>query len=393
MEQAITLTRDGQRVILHFHTNVTSVNATEMKNTADALLKGQERDVLEADLSGAQYFSSAGLRVLLMLSRGEKRFLVTGVCPEIYDTLSMTGFTDIMDVRRREKQLSLENAVLIGDGFNSKVYRVDDENIVKVFVNDSAEDDIRHELSLAKYALTRGIPTAISYDVVEVEGKKGVLFEMMNCGSLRDAIRDCPEDWDSHVDKYVGLIRELHSTRDSEHRLPNARERELHSLEKLKGFLNEEEFSLAQRLLDTIPESDCILHGDCHVKNIMLHNGDPVLIDLETLSHGDPVIEFANIYYAYTAFEQLWAGNDMSFFQLDADTCFRLRDEVFDRYFDGLSEEDKRQNLDRVRFLSGLRMLAHLMHYHADDERAVRVTKEDMLSAARRCGTLVMKMP
>ena len=53
------------------------------------------------DAENLEYISSAGLRVLMNLWKmTNKRSIIQGVSPKIYDALDMTGFTDIFDVRK-----------------------------------------------------------------------------------------------------------------------------------------------------------------------------------------------------------------------------------------------------------------------------------------------------
>lgn len=398
MNEIIRTECPNDRLILYVNTKITSDNAAQFKQEVDAA-KLQPHTFAEVDLSGAEYISSAGLRVILSLYRSEKeagrggdQFLISGANATVYETMEITGFTDMMNVRRMKHRISLENAELIGEGFNSKVYRVDQENIVKVFIHDESEEEIQHELDLAKYAFVQGIPTAISFDIVDVEGKKGVMFEMMNTGSLRDYVRDDTSHLDEHLDKYAALLKELHSTRDKERRLPDARLRMLRHLEENKGSFTAEEYARISALANELPEKDIILHGDCHLKNIMLHNGEPVLIDLDTLSRGDPVIELGNIYYAYHAFEAFWPGNNEAFFGIPQSLINQVMDGVMDRYFAGQSAEKRARNMDRVRFASDVRMMHFLMRNKPEEKEVLRKVAGDLVEISTHITSLALDM-
>ncbi len=398
MNEIIRAECQSDRLILYVNTKITSDNAAQFKQEVDAA-KLQPHNFAEVDLSGAEYISSAGLRVILSLyrsekeaGRGEDQFLISGANATVYETMEITGFTDMMNVRRMKHRISLENAELIGEGFNSKVYRVDQENIVKVFIHDESEEEIQRELDLAKYAFVQGIPTAISFDIVDVEGKKGVMFEMMNAGSLRNYVRDDTSHLDEHLDKYAALLKELHSTRDKERRLPDARVRMLRHLDENKNSFTAEEYARISALANELPEKDIILHGDCHIKNIMLHNGEPVLIDLDTLSRGDPVIELGNIYYAYNAFEVFWPGNNETFFGIPQSLINRVMDGVTDRYFAGQSAEQRTRNMDRIRFASDVRMMHFLARNKPEEKEALRKVAEDLVQISTHIDSLALDM-
>ena len=48
-----------------------------------------------------------------------------------------------------------------------------------------------------------------------------------------------------------------------------------------------------------------MIHGDYHTKNVMMQNGEVLLIDMDTLCTGHPVFEFASMYLAYCGFGEL----------------------------------------------------------------------------------------
>ena len=62
------------------------------------------------------------------------------------------------------------------------------------------------------------------------------------------------------------------------------------------------------------------VHGDCHFKNIMVQKDELILIDMDTLSVGHPIFEFAALYAPYCAFNEDEPGNSERFFGIkDAD--------------------------------------------------------------------------
>ena len=47
------------------------------------------------------------------------------------------------------------------------------------------------------------------------------------------------------------------------------------------------------RLVDSIPESGTLLHGDPHLNNVVVRGGNPTFIDLEYCGYGNPIIDLA----------------------------------------------------------------------------------------------------
>ena len=95
-----------------------------------------------------EYISSAGLRILLKLSKLNKRsgknFSVQNVSPEIYDIFRITGFDTFITVSKKLREISVEGCPLIGAGRSSNVYRIDPETIVKCYAPNVPLDNILH---------------------------------------------------------------------------------------------------------------------------------------------------------------------------------------------------------------------------------------------------------
>ena len=47
--------------------------------------------------------------------------------------------------------------------------------------------------------------------------------------------------------------------------------------------------------MDAIPESDTVVHGDFHSKNVMIRNGELVLVDMANLTTGHPLYDLGSM--------------------------------------------------------------------------------------------------
>ena len=177
------------------------------------------------DAEKLDYISSAGLRVLLGLSKEtEKKLIVRNVSSPVYDVFAMTGFTALMDVRRQLRSLSVDGCPMIGRGAVGTVYRLDEDTIVKVYDIPDCLPMIENEQKRSKQAFIRGIPTAISFDVVRVGDKYGSVFEMVKADNCNDLIVREPERRDEIIRIYVSLLKNVHAVEMMPGELPDARE-------------------------------------------------------------------------------------------------------------------------------------------------------------------------
>ncbi|MBQ6036289.1 MAG: STAS domain-containing protein, partial [Lachnospiraceae bacterium] len=98
---------------------VDSTNATETEKNIIAQLADVSPDTpVEIDMTDLQYISSAGLRVLLRVKKTNPELSLTGVNSEVYEILDMTGFTEMMTVRKAYRVVSIEGCEEIGRGAN-----------------------------------------------------------------------------------------------------------------------------------------------------------------------------------------------------------------------------------------------------------------------------------
>lgn len=348
--------RNEDAVRLGFPKRVTSGNAAEVAEEAGRAAAGAGTVVI--DLGDTEYLSSAGLRVILGLKKKGYAVRVENASLDVYEVLETTGFTEILPVSKRRRKISLEGAVQIGEGFTSRVYQLDGDTIVKVFIRDPSLEDIQRELNLAKRAFIQGVPTAISYDVVDVDGKLGVVFELLGVGSLKTALKTEPEHREALIGKYIQMMKTINSTDVGDMELPHRDGLVRKELECLRDVLLPEEYDRMAGLLDTVPKANTFVHGDCHVKNVMISGGELLMIDMDTLSAGNPLYELAAVYCTYELFERVWPGNNEEFLGLERGICRNIVERLLDEYFVGVDAAAKRRNGLRVALTAGLHIAA-----------------------------------
>lgn len=288
---------DNGTLTLFLEGHIDSSNAAQLEAEAmNELNKFPEADLI-VDCDKLEYISSAGLRVILKIKKlkGDK-LTVVNVSPEVYDIFSVTGFTEMLSIKKKLREISVEGKEKIGQGGNGAVYRLDEDTIVKVYKPWMGFADIDRERSFAKTAFVNGIPSVIAYDTVKVGDCLGVVFEMLKSDTLGHAMRDNPEKLEEYVDQYVALAKTLHSTH-----VPKGSFATIQSVfhlraDNLTEWCTPEEISLLHSMIDDIPEADTITHNDLHPGNIMIQNGELVLIDMPEVTMGPAICDLISIY-------------------------------------------------------------------------------------------------
>lgn len=295
--------QEGGKLIIALNGVITSNNAHEVESELQAVREKYPCRSIELNCDQLTYSSSAGLRVILRLKKEVDDTVLTNVHEELYDVLDMTGFTEIMTVQKAYRVISVEGCEVIGQGANGKIYRIDPDTIVKVYLNPDALPEIHRERELARLAFVAGVPTAIPYDVVRIEGGGyGSVFEMLNADSFAKLIYKGKKSVDEVAEMSTDLLKLIHSKVIRSDILPDMKAVALDWAEFLKDYLPADLFEKLYSLISAVPEDDHLMHGDYHVKNIMLQNGETLLIDMDTLCHGHPIFELASMYNAYVGF-------------------------------------------------------------------------------------------
>ena len=322
---------------------IDSGNASETETAIRAEMDEHPCKRLVLDFSALDYISSAGLRVVLRCKKAVRDTSLVNVSTDVYEILDMTGFTEMMDVQKAYRVLSVEGCEVIGEGANGKVYRIDRDTIVKVYNNADALPEIQRERELARTAFVLGVPTAIPYDVVRIEGGAyGSVFELLNAESFAGLLIKGEKSLKEVAKMSVDLLKLIHSTVVKPDSMPDMRAVALDWADFLKDYLPSEQYEKLHALIAAVPEDLHMMHGDYHIKNVMLQNGEVLLIDMDTLCHGHPIFELASMYNAYVGYSELDHDNVLKFLGIPYETAVEFWRESLRLYLD--TEDEARLN-------------------------------------------------
>ena len=371
---------------------IDSGNASQTEEKINSMLSENPDHELVIDMDALEYISSAGLRVLLRLRKAKGRLHLTGVSSEVYEILDMTGFTEMMTVDKAYRNVSVDGCEVIGQGANGTVYRIDGDNVVKVYNDADALDDIHHEQDVARLALVLGIPTAISYDVVRVGEGYGSVFELLNASSFSKILAREPERLDWCVSEYVKLLRKIHDTVVPEGKLPDIRETAISWACFMQDYLPEEAGAKLLRLIEDVPKSDHMVHGDYHTKNIQLSGDEVLLIDMDTLAVGDPVFELASMFNAFIGFGEYDGEASEKFMGFSRDIAREFWHRSLAAYLGTDSEDRITEVEDKARVVGYTRMIRRSIRRHGletEKGRAeIELWKEHLLECLDRVESL-----
>lgn len=331
---------------------VDSTNAPDAEaEITKVCTENPHKDVV-LDIDDLEYISSAGLRIVLRLRKNEASLKLINASSEVYEIFEMTGFTEMIPISKAYRKLSVDGCEVIGQGANGKVYRLDPDTIIKVYFNPDSLPDIHRERELARKAFVLGIPTAIPYDVVKVGDGYGSVFELLSAKSFAKLIKAEPENIDKYIKLYVELLQKIHSTEVKPDDMPNMKEVALGWAGFLKDYLPEDKGNKLVKLVEDVPTVYNMMHGDYHIKNVMMQNDEVLLIDMDTLCYGHPVFELASVYNAYCGFSELDHSISESFLGIPYETAVEIWNKSLSLYL-GTDDKEKIEQVEQKAQLIG----------------------------------------
>ncbi len=334
-------------------------NANEIQTEINNIISENKYNELVLDLDRLNYLSSAGLRVVLKLRKDNKNMKIVEVVPEVYEVFETTGFTEMMPIEKGYRRYYSDGWEKIGEGANGVVYRMDPETIVKCFKNSDALPEIERERKLAREAFVHGVPTAIPYDVVKVGESYGTVYELLNAKSLAKILAEdsSEENIDKCVKIFVELLKQIHSTEVYADFIPSQNEIGIAWVEFLKEYLPEDTWNKLYGLVTSLPECNTMLHGDYHVKNVMVQDDEALLIDMDTIAYGSIIYEFGSIYNAFKGFAETDPGQTETFLGITNEVSSKFFDKTAALYFSGDDGDAIEKKKEKMRLIGIVRLM------------------------------------
>ena len=320
----ITYRTDKDILYIAVEGRIDASNAAEAEEKIFNIKNNNPGKHIVVDADKLEYISSAGLRVILKLRKEEPKLAIINVASDVYEVFDMTGFTDMVTVEKAYQRMSVEGCEFIAKGANGAVYRYDDETILKTYFAKDALPEIKQERENARKAFVLGINTAIPYGIVRVDDGYGTVTELLNAVSVTKMIRKNPDELSEAAKYYIDMLKSIHAIKVEDGEGPDMKETALAWADFVAPHLPEEQGKKLRDLIEAVPKRNTLMHGDYHTNNIMVQNGEPLLIDMDTLCMGHPVFELGSMFNAFVGYSELDHQNMMDFFGYSFETAGRF---------------------------------------------------------------------
>jgi uncharacterized protein (TIGR02172 family) len=365
-------------------------NAAEAESKIFSIKSDHPGKHTVVDADKLEYSSSAGLRVILRLRKEEPKLAIINVAADVYEVFDMTGFTDMVTVEKAYPRMSVEGCEFIAKGANGAVYRYDAETILKTYFAKDALPEIKQERENARKAFVLGINTAIPYGIVRVDDGYGTVTELLNATSVTKLIRNNPDDLSEAAKYYIDMLKSIHAIKAEDGEVPDMKETALAWADFVAPHLPEEQGKKLRALIEAVPKQNTLMHGDYHTNNIMVQNGEPLLIDMDTLCMGHPVFELGSMFNAFIGYSELDHQVTINFFGYTHETAEKFWDMALKMYLGTEDEEVCRSVAEKAMIIGYTRMLRRAIRRpeEADSPAKIARCKEMLAELLNKVDTL-----
>ena len=377
----VTYRLDKDILYIAVEGRIDASNAAAVEEKVFAIKNENPGKHVVVDADKLEYISSAGLRVILRLRKEEPNLAIINVAADVYEVFDMTGFTDMITVEKAYPRMNVEGCEFIAKGANGAVYRYDDETIVKTYFAKDALPEIKQERENARRAFVLGINTAIPYGIVRVGDNYGTVTELLSATSVTKLIRQNPEDLTEAAKYYVDMLKNIHATKVEDGEVPDMKETALDWADFVAPHLPEDQAKKLRQLIEAVPKQNTLMHGDYHTNNIMVQNGEPLLIDMDTLCMGHPVFELGSMFNAFVGYTELNHQGSMDFFGYSHETAEKFWNLALKMYLGTEDEAVCNSVAEKAMIIGYTRMLRRALRRPEEAESPAKIARcKEMLA-------------
>lgn len=179
---------------------------------------------------------------------------------------------------------------LLGEGNTAEVFLWNDNEILKLFRQKFPWEGVDREYNVSKLVETLGLPVPKVGQMIELEGRRGIIYERISGVSMLDMIMKNPASVTQYAKSMAVLHYRMHQCKGQG--LPKYKE----TLEwniRHTDLLSEKQRLAVLDILEVLPEEGMLCHGDFHPGNIIINTDKSVVLDWMTATVGDPAADVA----------------------------------------------------------------------------------------------------
>jgi Ser/Thr protein kinase RdoA (MazF antagonist) len=173
----------------------------------------------------------------------------------------------------------------MAQGRTAEVYDWDNDHVLKLYLEWCPSHWVDYEARIARAVYEAGIPSPAAGEIVEVNGRRGLIYERLEGISMLQDLNARPWTFLKHAHALAELHVKINQL--SIEGLPSYKDGLGYSI-RHTSHLSDDLRAKALQLLDALPDGSNVCHGDFHPGNVILKEGGLVAIDWMTAKAGSP---------------------------------------------------------------------------------------------------------
>jgi uncharacterized protein (TIGR02172 family) len=184
----------------------------------------------------------------------------------------------------------MKKGPLIGTGRTAEVFAWGEDRVLKLFMEWCPQSWIEREERFSRVIYESGLPVPAVEDIIEVDGRKGIIFERVDGNLMLEEIGAKPNE----ASRYAEILAELHTSIHSHEMpdLPSLRDMIERNIRQAKT-LSDEERTRALHVLNQRKDGASLCHYDLHPMNVIMSPQKPIIIDWMSACQGNPHADIA----------------------------------------------------------------------------------------------------
>lgn len=184
----------------------------------------------------------------------------------------------------------MKKGKLIGQGMTAEVYEWGQDKVLKLYFDSYTDDWVKYEAGIGRTVNEAGVPSPKVFDMVEIDGRKGIIFQRISGKSVLEHIETEPWNLYCFIKRIASLHFKIHKC--TTNGLLSQKERFEYTVNRSSEILGDR----VKRILDyveTLPDGKSICHGDLHFNNIIISGDKYIPIDWNGAYKGNPLGDVA----------------------------------------------------------------------------------------------------
>jgi tRNA A-37 threonylcarbamoyl transferase component Bud32 len=205
----------------------------------------------------------------------------------------------------------------IASGAQADIYK-DGSKAIKLFKNNDNKSEVEYEANLQKIAFDYGLPVPEIFDIIEINGKNGIVMEYIEGIPVGNIIMENNFKMEEYLKKSIELQNNVHKIETK--KFPLMKDKLQRHILNAK-LLTEKNKGKILLKLDNFIFDNKLCHGDFHMLNLIETSNGIKIIDWLCASTGNIEADIYRTYLLYRLFSneiaEMYLENYCKLFKLN----------------------------------------------------------------------------